>query len=152
LPPIVGEPAPDFTLPSTSGANVTLSAFRGVSHVLLAFFPHAFTEVCTAEMCAFTEDRDRFVAQGATVLPISVDDVPTLQAFKAQERLTVDLLSDVDRTVCSAYGTLFGDTNAANRAYGLVDRDGVLRWMHAEPHPGTRLTDERLLEEIAKLG
>ena len=53
--PAVGSPAPDFTLPSTSGTEVTLSSFRG-KNVLLAFFPLAFTKVCTQEMCSLSED------------------------------------------------------------------------------------------------
>ena len=52
----VGEPAPDFTLPSTTGSDLTLSDFRGRQNVLLAFFPLAFTSTCTAEVCAFTDD------------------------------------------------------------------------------------------------
>ena len=56
----VGEPAPDFTLPSTAGTEVTLSAFRGRKNVLLAFFPLAFTSTCAAENRAFSEDFDAF--------------------------------------------------------------------------------------------
>ena len=71
--PSVGAAAPDFTLPSTTGTDVTLSAFRGRRHVLLAFFPLAFTSTCTAENCAFTEDYDAFERADTIVLPISVD-------------------------------------------------------------------------------
>ena len=93
LPP-VGSPAPDFTLPSTSGADVTLSSLRG-KNVLLAFFPLAFTSTCTTEMGAFTEDYDKFTGSNAIVLPISVDSVPTLAEFKRKENLGVELLSDL---------------------------------------------------------
>ena len=58
--PDVGQPAPDFTLASTSGQDVTLSSFRDRQDVLVAFFPLAFTGVCTAELCAFSEDYPRF--------------------------------------------------------------------------------------------
>jgi peroxiredoxin len=68
--PAVGTEAPDFTLPSTAGADVTLSSLRG-RPVLLAFFPAAFTSVCTAEMCALSEDYAAFEEAGAVVLPIS---------------------------------------------------------------------------------
>ena len=57
--PLVGQPGPDFTLPSTSGADLTLSSLRG-RNVLLAFFPLAFTSTCTTEMCAFTDDLEKF--------------------------------------------------------------------------------------------
>ncbi|HEU5040944.1 MAG TPA: redoxin domain-containing protein, partial [Gemmatimonadales bacterium] len=76
--PAVGSPAPDFTLPSTSGKDVTLSALRG-THVLLAFFPLAFTRTCTTELCAFTDDYAQFQEAGVEVVPISVDSIPTLR-------------------------------------------------------------------------
>ena len=71
LPPS-GARAPDFTLPSTSGWPVTLSGLRG-KRVLIAFFPLAFTSTCTAELCAFSEDFDRFAEVDTVVLPVSVD-------------------------------------------------------------------------------
>src|SRR5207253_5080214 len=67
-----GAPAPDFALASTAGSEVRLSGFCGKSNVLLAFFPLAFTSTCTAELCAFSEDFDRFASAATTVLPISV--------------------------------------------------------------------------------
>ena len=81
MPP-VGSVAPDFTLPSTSGSDVTLSQLRG-KNVLLAFFPLAFTRVCTTELCSFTEDYGAFRDANTEVLPISVDSIPTLQEFKS---------------------------------------------------------------------
>jgi hypothetical protein len=67
--PTAGTAAPDFTLPSTAGSDVTLSSFRDKSPVLLAFFPLAFTSTCTAEMCAFTDDYDQFHSMGVEILP-----------------------------------------------------------------------------------
>jgi peroxiredoxin len=149
LPP-VGRPAPDFTLPSTSGSDVTLSALRG-KNVLLAFFPLAFTRVCTTEMCAFSEDDERFRTADAVVLPISVDSVPTLREFKAKEHLTVDLLSDFKREVSRRYGTLLEDRFFSNRAYVLIDRDGVVRWTFLEETPGSRRENDELLEKLRAL-
>ena len=68
-----GQPALDFTLPSTAGGEVTLSSFRGKQNVLVAFFPLAFTSTCTAELCAFSEGYAQFTATGTVVLPIGVD-------------------------------------------------------------------------------
>ena len=148
--PAVGSPAPDFTLPSTSGGEVTLSQLRG-RNVLLAFFPLAFTSVCTAEMSAFSEDYDAFATKDTVVLPISVDSVPTLQEFKRKERLGVELLSDFKREVSRAYGTLIEDRFFSGRAYVLVDRNGVVRWAFSEQTPGTRRENGELLEQLAKL-
>jgi len=151
MSPVVGEPAPAFTLPSTSGTDVSLAQFRGKSNVLLAFFPLAFTSTCTAEMCSFTEDLARFEGAGAVILPISVDSVPALREFKAKEQLTVDLLSDFKREVCRAYGTLLEDKFFSRRAYFLIDKQGVLRWSHTEAELGHRRDDDELLAQIAAL-
>jgi peroxiredoxin len=114
--PSVGDLAPDFTLPSTAGGEVSLSSFRGRHHVLIAFFPLAFTSVCTTELCAFSEDYAEFTGRGAVVLPISVDSQPTLKAFQARERITVDLLSDFKRTVSRRYGVLDEEKFQSRRA------------------------------------
>ena len=145
--PAVGTRAPDFTLPSTSGADVTLSALRG-RNVLLAFFPRAFTRVCTQEMCSLSDDYGRFRDANTEVLPISVDSIPTLRDFKEKERLTVDLLSDSRGDVSRTYGTLIEDSFVSNRAYVLVGPDGAVRWAYAEDTPATRRENEELLAQV----
>lgn len=150
--PAVGAIAPDFTLPSTAGRDVTLSSFRGERPVLLAFFPLAFTGTCTKELCAFTEDYDQFAVTGVEILPISVDATASLREFKAKLGLGVDLLSDFKRVVSSLYGVLLMDRYYANRAYFLIDKAGVLRWVHVEENPSHRRENTEILAEIAKLG
>lgn len=150
--PAVGEFAPDFTLPSTAGQTVTLSAFRGQQSVLLAFFPAAFTSVCTTEMCAFRDDYDVFAGKGVVVFPISVDNTPSLKEYKAKYELPVDLLSDLKREASVAYGVLIPERFVSNRAYFLIDKEGVIRWAHVEEHGGKRRENAEILAEIAKLG
>lgn len=145
--PSVGLSAPDFTLPSTAGEPVTLSALRG-RRVLLAFFPLAFTSTCTEEVCAFSEDYAQFADADTVVLPLSVDSIPTLKEYKAKYRLAVDLLSDFKRQVSRAYGVLNEEKFHSNRAYFLVDAEGILRWAHVEAHNGLRRTDEELLAQV----
>jgi peroxiredoxin len=147
----VGEPAPDFTLPSTAGVDVTLSGFRGRQNVLLAFFPLAFTSTCTAEVCAFSEDYDRFATGDTVVLPISVDSTATLKEFKTRLQLRQDMLSDFKRTVSRVYDVLLEDRFYSARAYFLVDKQGTLRWMHIEARLGDRRDDAELLRVIAAL-
>jgi peroxiredoxin len=149
--PAVGSPAPDFTLDSTTGAPVTLSALRG-KNVLLAFFPLAFTRTCTRELCAFTEDYGQFQNAGTIVLPISVDSVPTLKEFKAKERIGVDLLSDFKREVSRKYGTLLEEQFHSSRAYIAIDRQGIVRWTYVEETTGSRRENAELLAELKKLG
>jgi len=151
MSPVAGEPAPEFTLPSTSGTDVTLAQFRGKSTVLLAFFPLAFTSTCTDELTSFTEDFARFADANAVILPISVDSIPSLREFKAKEQLAVELLSDFKREVCRAYGTLLEDKFFSKRAYFLIDKQGILRWSHVEAELGHRRDDDELLAQIAAL-
>jgi peroxiredoxin len=150
--PRVGDPAPDFTLPSTGGVDVTLSAFRGDKSVLLAFFPLAFTSVCTAELCDFNTDLEKFAGQGSVLLPISVDSTATLKEFKAKLSLGMELLSDFKRNVCRAYGTLMEDKFYSRRAYFLIDRSGRLAWKHVEAENKQRRQDDELISQIQTLG
>ncbi|MEE8251381.1 MAG: redoxin domain-containing protein [Gemmatimonadales bacterium] len=149
--PSIGAEAPDFTLPSTADGDVTLSQFRGKSNVVLAFFPLAFTSVCTAEFCDFTDGLTDFGAVDAEVLGISVDSVPTLTEFRAKNSITVTLLSDFKRDVCRAYGTLLEEQFFSRRSYFVVDRRGVLRWSHAESELGQKRANTELIKELENL-
>ena len=148
--PAVGSPAPDFTLPSTAGTDVTLSSLRG-KNVLIAFFPLAFTSTCTDELLCFTEDFGAFQVADTVVLPISVDSIPTLREFTAKEWIAVELLSDFKREVSRRYGTLLEDKFHTNRSYILIDRNGIVRWTYAEDTPKTRRENSELLERIRAL-
>lgn len=150
-PPAIGEPAPDFTLGSTAGGTVTLSAFRGKQQVLIAFFPLAFTSTCTSEMCAFSDDFDSFLGHGVQVLPVSVDAVPSLKEFRNKFGMRVELLSDFRREASRAYGVLREDAYCSQRAYFLVDRDGIVRWSHVEDSPGQRRDNSEILAVIERV-
>lgn len=145
--PRVGQAAPDFTLPSTSGEKVTLSSLRG-KPVLIAFFPLAFSGTCTAELCEMRDHHDLFADRGVTVLPISVDSTYSLKEYKAKHGMKVDLLSDFKREVSRLYGVLLEERFFSNRAYFLIDRDGVIRWEHVEENPSQRREDSEILAAI----
>ena len=149
--PKVGDKAPDFSLKSTSGEMVSLGQFKGQKNVLLAFFPLAFTGVCTAENCAFTEDYSKFDSKDTVVLPLSVDSTPTLNEFRNKHKMTHHLLSDFKRDVGKAYGVLDEDKFFTKRAYFLVDKQGVLRWKHVEAELGHSRPNAELLAEIDKV-
>jgi peroxiredoxin len=152
MPPVIGQPAPDFSLPSTAGPDISLSSFKGKQNVLLAFFPAAFTGVCTQELCSFSENLDRFSKADTMVLPISGDHVASLKQFKEKEKMKVNPLSDIKRDVARKYGVLDEEKFIPRRSYFLVDRNGTLRWSHVEEHNGLKRSDDEIMAEIAKLG
>lgn len=147
----IGQPAPDFTLQSTSGKPVTLSSLRG-QNVLLAFFPLAFTSTCTAELCDMRDDYDQFAAYNVAILPISVDAVPSLKEFKRQHEMKTELLSDFKREASRSYGVLMEEAFMSTRAYFLIDAEGILRWKHVEENPSDKRSNEELLAQVLALG
>ena len=149
--PAVGTEAPDFTLRSSGGEAVTLSSFRGWKNVLLAFFPLAFTGTCTRQMIDFSDDHNAFDELDCVVLAISVDSVPTLKEFQARTGMRVEFLSDFRREVARLYGGLLEDRFHSQRAYGLVDEAGMVRWTHEEAESGQKRTHEELFARLRAL-
>jgi thioredoxin-dependent peroxiredoxin len=123
----VGDRAPDFTLPDTEGAPVTLSEVLKSGPVILAFYPKAFTPGCTQQNQNF---RDKFAAvqeKGAQVLGISVDDVATQRRFKAEYKLPYPLLSDEGGKVAAQYSGKMPVVGLAKRANVVVGQDGKVQ-------------------------
>ena len=149
--PVAGDTAPDLTLVTTTGQPVTLSSFRGRTNVLLAFFPLAFTSTCTAELCSFTDDYAAFASADVEVIPVSVDAVPSLKAFREKLNIGPQLASDFRRDAARAYGVLNEEQFFANRAYFLIDKAGIVRWSHVERLNRERRENSEILAEIAKL-
>jgi len=128
----VGDMAPDFTLPSTEGGNVTLSSFRGKQTVVLAFFPAAFTGGCTKEMQTYQLGLDKFKGTDAAVFGISEDNTPSQKEFAKQLGLSFPLLSDfATRKVAEAYGVLIPNMGMANRVTFVIDKEGQISYMEA---------------------
>ena len=115
-----GDPAPDFTLPTDTGEQVTLSDLRG-RRVIVYFYPAAMTPGCSKQACDFTESLDSLHAQGFEVLGISPDSPEKLARFRERDGLTIKLLSDRDKSVMTSYAA-FGE----KKLYGKVV-EGVIR-------------------------
>ena len=147
----VGDRAPDFELDNTAGEKVKLGDFKGKKNVLLAFYPLDFTPTCTNENCAFSEEYTAFEGTDTAVLPISVDSIPTHKEFRAKHGMTHHLLSDFQRKASQDYGVLIPERNFTQRAYFLIDKNGVVRWKHVEAELGHSRTNQELLDEIGKL-
>jgi peroxiredoxin Q/BCP len=126
-----GDQAPDFTLPTDTGEEVTLSALRG-QRVILYFYPAAMTRGCTTQACDFSDSLDALKAAGFTVLGVSKDPVATLAKFRERDHLTITLLSDPDLAVHRAYAAygvkkLYGKTvEGVLRSTFVIDADGAI--------------------------
>lgn len=123
----VGDLAPDFTLPATTGKEIRLSDFRGNKVVILAFFPAAFTGGCTKEMKAYQANLEKVTGAGAQVFGISTDNLPTLQRWAEELRLEYPLLSDFMRKVSAAYGVLNESRGTASRTTFVIDKEGRIQ-------------------------
>jgi glutaredoxin-dependent peroxiredoxin len=126
----VGSKAPDFTLTNQDRQPVTLSGQKG-HPVVLAFFPAAFSSVCTKEMCTFRDSLAELNKAKAQVYGISVDTFFTLKAFQDQQKLNFPLLSDFNKQAIRDYGVfnedMIGLKGIAKRAVFVIDKDGVVR-------------------------
>jgi peroxiredoxin len=109
---------------------VTLNAERG-HPVILAFFPAAFSSVCTKELCTFRDALGKLNAARAQVYGISVDTFFALKAFQTDQRLNFPLLSDFNKHVIRDYGVfnedMVGLKGIAKRAVFVLDGQGVVR-------------------------
>ena len=124
----VGEPAPDFTLPSISGELVTLSQYRGKKNVLISFVPAAWTPVCSDQWPGYNIVKDLFAENEAILLGITVDNIPTLYAWTQQMGdLWFPVLSDFwpHGAVADLYGVLRSD-GVAERALFVIDKQGII--------------------------
>jgi peroxiredoxin len=108
--------------------------------LVLAFFPAAFTSVCTKELCRFRDSVSRLNGLDAQVYGISIDLPMTLKAFAEQNGLNFPLLSDCNREAIRAFDVVWPllsgvVRDTANRAVIIVDGEGtiVYRWVAEEP-------------------
>jgi glutaredoxin-dependent peroxiredoxin len=150
----LGAKAPDFTLTSHDRQPVTLSDQRG-RPVVLAFFPAAFSSVCTKELCAFRDSLARLNEANAQVYGISVDTFFTLKAFHDQQQLTFPLLSDFNKQVIRDYGVfnedMIGLKGIARRAVFVVDGEGTIRHREVLDDARNEPDYERVFAAVAAL-
>jgi peroxiredoxin len=102
-------------------------------------------------VCSFAKDYDEFGSRNVEVLPISVDAVPSLKEFRARYEVQNQMLSDFKREVSAAYGVLNAEKFYSNRAYFLIDKQGIVRWAHVESQNGQRRENSEILERVASL-
>ncbi|HVY70534.1 MAG TPA: redoxin domain-containing protein [Verrucomicrobiae bacterium] len=158
MPLSVGAKAPDFTLKSKQAGglvDVKLSDNFGKKNTVLLFFPLAFTGVCTQEMCDVTAGFAGYSALNATVIAVSVDSPFAQEAWATQNKISVTLASDLNKTTTQAYDVVFpnlagvGDTSA--RAAFVIDKDGVIQYAEKTPTPKDLPNFNAVKEVLAKL-
>ncbi|GBC75001.1 Putative peroxiredoxin bcp [archaeon HR06] len=152
MPIEVGKRAPDFTLYDYDRKERNLKDLLG-GKLILAFFPGAFTSVCTKEMCTFRDSIKELEALGAKVVGISVDSPFANKAFAEKNNLNFLLLSDYNREVIKKYDLVLENLaglkgyTASKRAIFILDKEGIVRYKWVSDDP----TKEPNYEEIKKV-
>ena len=128
----VGSKAPEFTLANQDREPVKLSDQIGSGNIVLAFFPGAFSGVCTKEMCTLRDSMSQLNGLGAKLYGISTDTFFTLKAWGDQQKLGFPLLSDYNKDAIKAYDVvnpdMVGLKNIAKRAVIVIDKGGIVRY------------------------
>ena len=154
-----GDEAPDFTAPLANGdvGTITLSdVLSEESPIVLAFFPGAFTRVCSHEMTAFQDRLEEITDRGATLYGISIDTPFALNAFRDELSLSFDLVSDSNREIVRAYDVTMdfdvGVEDLAKRAVFVVDDSGTITYDWVSDDPGVEPGYDEVIAAIESAG
>ena len=133
----------------------SLYEFLEKGSVVLAFFPFAFSPVCTKEMCQYRDSLVRLESLKIQVMAISVDSPFALKAFAKENRLQFTLLSDFNKKVSRLYDVLheelLGLKGVAKRSVFIIDSNGIVqyRWISEDPSKEPNYQDiEKKLESL----
>lgn len=132
----IGQTAPDFTLPDSSGNTVTLSSFRGKKNVVLIMYPGDDTPGCTAQLCSVRDNFAEYEALGAEVFGINHSDATSHAKFIDKYHLKNPLLVDAGRKVIKEYGAIgnFMGHESTKRTVVIVDKAGtIVYYKHGLP-------------------
>ncbi|ACF13094.1 alkyl hydroperoxide reductase/ Thiol specific antioxidant/ Mal allergen [Chloroherpeton thalassium ATCC 35110] len=141
-----GKKAPDFTLPDSTGKEVSLSDYAG-KKVLLVFYPGDDTPVCTTQLCSYRDNFSAFTERGITVLGISTNTIESHESFASRNELPFTLLSDSKKKVSEDYGAL-NFLGMSERAYVYIDEAGTVRLSFSELLPLFYRSTQDLLAQI----
>jgi peroxiredoxin len=150
-PVVVGAEAPDFRLKGPGGQFVTLSEYRGRKHVVLVFFPLAFSPVCSHQLPTIQEELGRFRTLGAEVLGISVDSHFANEAYARHLGLGFPLLSDFRHAASRGYGVFLPEYHHSARALFVVDKGGRIAYRDVSPTPDAIPSNAAVLEALEAL-
>jgi peroxiredoxin len=150
----VGEPAPDFLLPSVSGKKIALSQFIGEKNVVLSFVPAAFTPVCSQQFPGYSIVKNVFDETDTVLLGITVDNIPSLYAWTRQMGTAwFHVLSDFwpHGAIAKQYG-VFRSDGFTERAVFIIDKEGIIRFIQVsdinkKPDPAVCALELKKLEK-----
>lgn len=143
----VGDKAPDFTLPGTGDRSYSLADYRG-QPIVLVFYPGDDSPVCTKQLNSYNNELDQFAGVGAQVLAISAQDMASHDKFSGKHGFRFPLLSDPDKTVAEAYGTV-GPLGFPRRSVFVVNGEGVITYAHRAIAGLTYRPVSELIEAVA---
>ncbi|MBI3252798.1 MAG: thioredoxin-dependent thiol peroxidase [Candidatus Omnitrophica bacterium] len=149
-----GDKAPEFTLPSSGGGDISLKDFKGKERVVLYFYPKDDTPGCTVEACGFRDGIKKIESLDAVVLGVSPDDTKSHGKFIEKFKLPFILLSDTDKKVCEAYGvwvkkSLYGkEYMGVARTTFIIGKDGRIEKIYEKVKPEAHLAE--VLEFLKK--
>lgn len=151
----IGDKAPTFKLFSSDKQEVSLETYKG-KNVVVLFFPLAFTSVCTAELCSVRDDIANYQHLNAEVIGISVDSPATLAKFKEAEGYNFTLLSDFNKEVSAAYGSMYetfawGLKGVSKRSAFVIDGEGTIQYAEVLENAGDVPNLTAVKETLAKL-
>jgi glutaredoxin-dependent peroxiredoxin len=150
-----GDKAPDFTIYNTDKQEVSLSGLKG-KNVVLLFFPFAFTGTCTKELCSVRDDIANYQNANAEVLAISVDSVHSLKRYKEDQSLNMQLLSDFNKEVSTAYDSIYqtfslGYKGVSKRSAFVIDGSGTIQYAEVLENASEIPNLEAVKQTLARL-
>lgn len=140
----IGDKAPDFTLQSNTGENITLSQFFGKKNVVLFFYPRDEGPTCIKEAEAFRNKYEVFKERNAEVIGISAQNVESHKGFASHHNLQYILLSDGDNSVRKLYG-VSATLGVPGRVTYVIDKEGVVKHVFSSQLHFTKHAKEALL-------
>jgi peroxiredoxin len=143
--------APEFRLRGPGGQFVTLSEYRGRKNVVVAFYPLAFSPVCSHQLPDLEKEARRIEALDGVVLGISVDSYYANEAFARSLGLSFPLLSDFDRAVSQKWGMLIPERLYSQRALFIVDKQGRIAYADVAPTTSEVPSRTALIEALERL-
>ncbi|HUU86724.1 MAG TPA: peroxiredoxin [Candidatus Glassbacteria bacterium] len=140
----VGDKAPDFTLFSQTGENVTLSQIIGKKNIVLYFYPKDESKGCTRQACEFRDKYEVFTDLGAEVIGLSSDDIKSHESFAKKYNLPFILLSDNENKVRKLYGVKSTFGVIPGRVTFVIDKKGIIKSIFSSQFNFKKHIDESL--------